>query len=257
MRESASELIDAGPPADVLNHGGASPVVLVCEHASRHIPACLGGLGLNEAERKSHIAWDIGAEGVSRKLSTLLDAPLVLQRYSRLVYDCNRPPQSPGAMPVMSETTAIAGNQNLSDADRAERVEQIYRPFHKSVSQVLEQRQANGIDPVFVTVHSFTSVFKGQHREVELGILHDQDSRLADIVIAIAGRSTEYKTLRNEPYGPEDGVTHTLNLHGGERGLLNVMIEIRNDLVADEQGEAVWAERLHGLLSEAIAVKDR
>ena len=257
MRQKTSEIVDAGPPAHILNPEGLSPVVLICEHASRHIPACLGSLGLSEAERMSHIAWDIGAEGVSRKLSVLLDAPLVLQRYSRLVYDCNRPPQSPGAMPVMSETTAIAGNQDLSDADRVERVEQIYKPFHSSVSELLDRRQANGIDPVFATVHSFTPVFKGQPREVELGILHDEDSRLADIVIAIAGRSTDYETRRNEPYGPEDGVTHTLNLHGGERGLLHVMIEIRNDLVANEQGEAVWAERLRRLLSEAIAVKDR
>ena len=128
-------LIDGEEDAFILvNETGASPYVLVCEHASNRVPKQLGNLGLSAEDLQRHIAWDIGAEGVSRLLSRLLDAPLVLQRYSRLAYDCNRPPDSAGAMPEMSETTPIPGNKDLSAADKLARVEAIYRPFHERLA---------------------------------------------------------------------------------------------------------------------------
>ena len=138
---------DEESPFIAVNEQGRSPYVLVCEHASRLIPKRLGTLGLSEAERASHIAWDIGAEHVARLLSRLIDAPLLLQRYSRLAYDCNRPPESPDAVPEVSELTAIPGNRKLSAADRLARAREIYRPFHDGVSLVLDQRAAAG-DPL-------------------------------------------------------------------------------------------------------------
>ncbi len=248
------DLLDKGDPAAIINGEGASPIVLVCEHASRHIPFMLNNLGLGEKDGISHIAWDIGAEDVARRLSKLLDAPLVVQKYSRLVYDCNRPPESAGAMPVKSEATEIPGNQNISDQQRRARIEQIYLPFHAAISALLDEREKMDALPVFVTIHSFTPTFHGKIRDVELGILHDEDARLADVMLERAPGS--YISKRNDPYGPDDGVTHTLNMHGGARGLANVMLEVRNDLIANEAGQEVWAERLAALLQANLPLTE-
>jgi predicted N-formylglutamate amidohydrolase len=240
----------AGDPVILVNESGHSPVVLVCEHAGRTLPASLSALGLAEGDLTRHIAWDIGAEAVSRRLSATLDAPLVLQRFSRLAYDCNRPPDSADAMPVISETTRIPGNENMSADARLERIEEIYRPFHNAVSRLLDRRAAEGVNSLFVTIHSFTPVYKGVSRKLDLGILHDRDARLADRMLGHFASFKDIVVRRNEPYGPADGVCHTLNLHAGIRGLLNVMIEIRNDLIVNERGQEQWAERLAAGLME-------
>jgi predicted N-formylglutamate amidohydrolase len=248
---SAALLAGEDEPVIGVNGEGVSPFVLVCEHAGRRIPRSLGTLGLNPQERESHIAWDIGAEAVARSLSDLLDAPLFLQRYSRLVYDCNRPPDAPSAIPVLSEVTRIPGNEHLTPAAKLARVEGLYRPFHHAVAAFLDERAVRGLPSIFVTIHSFTPVFKGIRRTIDLGILHDRDSRFADAMLGLCGH--DIIARRNEPYGPEDGVCHTLDLHAGMRGLRNVMLEIRNDLIGDSNGQKAWAERLATLLEAAAA----
>jgi len=235
-------------PAVLVNGGGRSPYVLVCEHASNRLPRALGTLGLAESDLQRHIAWDIGAEQVARLLSRLIDAPLMLQRYSRLAYDCNRPPDSSDAMPEISETTPIPGNRQLSPADRLARISEIYRPFHAAIADLLDGRAAAGARSMVVTIHSFTPVYKGTPRAVELGILHDRDPSLAAKLI------TSFPTVAarlNQPYGPEDGVLHTLNLHAAPRGLPHAMIEMRNDLISHERGRDEWAERLSASLAHA------
>jgi predicted N-formylglutamate amidohydrolase len=235
-------------PALLVNGSGRSSYVLVCEHASNRLPQALGTLGLPESELQRHIAWDIGAGKVARLLSRLMDAPLVLQRYSRLAYDCNRPPDSGDAMPEISETTHIPGNRHLSPEDRLMRTREIYRPFHATIADLLDRRAAAGTRSMVVTIHSFTPVYKGKPRGVELGILCDRDRGLADELI------TSFPTVDarlNEPYGPEDGVLHTLNLHAAPRGLRHAMIEIRNDYLLDERGQVEWAERLSPALVHA------
>jgi len=237
-------------PALLVNGGGRSPYVLVCEHASNRLPKLLGTLELPESELQRHIAWDIGAEQVARLLSRLIDAPLVLQRYSRLAYDCNRPPDSADAMPEISETTHIPGNRNLTSDDKLRRTREIYRPFHATIADLLDRRAAEGTRSMVVTIHSFTPVYRGKPRAVELGILHDRDPGLADKLI------TSFPTVDarlNEPYGPDDGVLHTLNLHAAPRGLRHAMIEIRNDFLLDERGQVEWAERLSAALVHAAA----
>lgn len=237
-------------PVIPVNEAGRSPYVLICEHAGNRMPRKLGSLGLAESELARHIAWDIGAEGVARLLSRLIDAPLMLQRYSRLVYDCNRPPESAAAMPVVSETTRVPGNENLRAEDRLARIAAIYRPFHAAVSSVLDARAAHGQVVSVVSIHSFTPVYKGKRRDFELGILHDRDTRLADILVK---GFSKVDVRRNEPYGPKDGVLHTLNLHAGVRGLRHAMIEIRNDLISHERGQDEWAQRLSVPLIQATA----
>jgi predicted N-formylglutamate amidohydrolase len=238
-------------PALLVNDGGGrTPYVLVCEHASNRLPKSLGTLGLPASELQRHIAWDIGAEKVARLLSRLIDAPLVLQRYTRLAFDCNRPPDSVDAMPAISETTHVPGNRNLSSDEKLARTREIYRPFHATIADLLDRRAAEGTRSMVVTIHSFTPVYKGQRRAVELGVLHDRDTDLADKLIT---RFPTVDARLNEPYGPDDGVLHTLNLHAAPRGLRHAMIEIRNDFLLDERGQVEWAERLSAALVHAAA----
>jgi predicted N-formylglutamate amidohydrolase len=237
-------------PAILVNGDGRSPYVLICEHASNRLPRTLGMLGLPQSELVRHIAWDLGAEQVARRLSRLMDAPLMLQRYSRLAYDCNRPPDAADAMPEISETTDIPGNRNLSPAAKLARIREIYRPFHGAITDLLDGRAAAGVRSLVVSIHSFTPVYKGERRTVELGILHDQDARLSrKLITSFPGVDARL----NEPYGPTDGVLHTLTLHAAPRQLRRVMIEMRNDLIADGRGQDEWAGRLSASLDRAAA----
>ena len=245
-------------PADgevvaVDNGGGRGAVLLVCEHASNRLPARAGDLGLSREALESHIAWDPGALAVARLMASRLDAVLISQRFSRLIYDCNRPPESPSAMPETSEIYEIPGNHELDVAERYARTAALYVPFHDRISSEIEARLARGQQTVLVTVHSFTPVYLGAHRAVEIGILHDADSRLADGMLLAADGRRDYVFGRNDPYGPDDGVTHTLKLHAQPRGLLNVMIEVRNDLIGDEAGQLKAAEYLVDLLQSALS----
>jgi len=233
----------------VENAGGAVRVVLVCEHASNAIPAALGGLGLAPGDELSHAAWDPGALGVARAMSAALDAPLVAATVSRLVHDCNRPAGAPEAMPARTEAIAVPGNAGLGAEDRAARGRLCYTPFHETLGQVLDARPG---PTALVTVHSFTPVWHGEKREVEIGILHDSDTRLADLLLDRAAERTGRRIARNEPYGPGDGVTHTLKAHGVEKGRANVMLEIRNDLIADEAAQGRMGALLAALVAEAL-----
>jgi predicted N-formylglutamate amidohydrolase len=240
----------SGSPVEIHNADGAGPVVLVCEHAANHIPAAFGGLGLEAAVQQSHVAWDPSALAVAMGLSVALDSPLVAGTVSRLLYDCNRPPEAESAMPARSEVFDIPGNNNLSDAQKQNRTATIYRPFCAAVSDVLAARKHRGQGSAIVTIHSFTPIYFGKPRAVEIGILHDIDTRLADAMLAVdlPGRRVE----RNEPYGPQDGVTHSLKLHGIANGLANVMIEIRNDLVRTPTDEAAMTAEILALLRPAL-----
>lgn len=228
---------------------GASEIVLVCEHASAHIPEALAGLGLAPADRLSHAVWDPGALAVAEVMAERLSAGLVAGRVSRLVYDCNRPPEAPDAMPARSELIEVPGNRQLSPEDRAERVRTYYEPFRAALAEALAAQEA----PVIVTMHSFTPLFHGRPRAVEIGLLHDSDSRLADAMLEIAPQHTELICRRNEPYGPGDGVTHTLRHHALPGGHLNLMIEVRNDLIATPNQQSAMGEMLAGWLAAALA----
>lgn len=242
-----------GDPVGVENPDGKGEVVLVCEHASLRLPQRYGTLGLSGDALASHIAWDPGALAVAQRMSQQLDATLIYQRFSRLIYDCNRPPESPAAMRDVSEIFRIPGNENLTDEERSLRTSSLYLPFQGRIRQDLEARRAQGRQSVLVTVHSFTPVYFGKPRSVEIGILHDRDRRLADAMLEAAAASSLYRVERNEPYGPADGVTHTLELHAMPAGMLNVMIEIRNDLITDEAGQGRAAQFLSDLLRQALA----
>lgn len=233
------------PAARVLNAHGAGRAVLVCEHASRFIPAALDNLGLSAEAAHSHAAWDIGAFDLAVELMGALDAPLVHSRVSRLVYDCNRPPTAPDAVPARSERFDIPGNAALDAAAADRRTRDVYEPFREALAKTVADRPAPFL---LITIHSFTPVYNGQQRDTELGILHDTDDRAAQLLLKKAGQ-TGLKTALNEPYSASDGVTHTLREHGTIHKHPNVMLEIRNDLIDTPSG----VNRVAGLLSPVLA----
>lgn len=240
-------------PVERVNMVGASPFVLGCEHAGRRIPSRLGTLGLDETDRQRHIAWDIGAGGMSRRLATALDAPLILQRYSRLVIDCNRPLDNATLITRLSETTVIPGNTDVSAAERAARIAEIYQPFHDAMTGLLDTRARQKRLAVLVDVHSFTPVFKGVARPWHIGVMFRDDSRFANALAAEIAADPSIPLGINEPYALTPGTDYTALAHGQDRGLLHTEIEIRQDLIATVEGQAAWAERLTRWLPAALS----
>lgn len=240
------------PAVQVINPSGLAAIVFVCEHAARLIPASLDNLGLDEQALGSHIAWDSGAFEVAISLCRAMDAPLVASRISRLVYDCNRPSDSAQAMPAQSEVYTVPGNADLTQAQRRARIDQVYKPFQKTLTQVISAKMRAGMRPAIVTIHSFTPVYGGVPRQVELGILHAQDSALADAMLKAAPKPGTLNVQRNQPYGPKDEVMHTLLEHGVANDLPNVMIEMRNDLLETNDGKNSMAVVIQKMLEHGL-----
>lgn len=237
MPDNTAENLDHCKEAvQLINTGGKSNVLLVCEHASKFIPQEFAYLGLDDAARQSHVAWDPGAFDIACMLSQQLDATLVAGSVSRLIYDCNRPPESKDAMPSRSELIDIPGNVGLTAAEKVDRIENFYFPFRDSLTRAIERHAR---PTVLITIHSFTPVFLGNHRNVEVGFLHDSDNRLAKALLDVTKKETNWNAQLNQPYRAEDGVTHTLKLHGVQNNLLNVMLEIRNDLISSNEKQAI------------------
>jgi predicted N-formylglutamate amidohydrolase len=227
-------------------------LVIVCEHAANVFAPQWGDLGLSAAQRMAHIAWDPGALGLARGLARRLDAVLVHAPISRLIYDLNRAPDQPGAMARRSEVHDIPGNQNLTPAERAARTAAIYQPFHHGLHALITDRIARGLRPVVVTVHSFTPVYFGARREVEFGVIHDEDPSLALAIVRAAKARTTLRTELNAPYSAADDVTHTLRLQATPYRLPNAMLELRNDLIATPAAEDTMAEMLAPVIAAAL-----
>jgi predicted N-formylglutamate amidohydrolase len=236
------------PLVSFFNENGQAGVLLVCEHASSYIPPRFEDLQLSGDVLHSHAALDIGALDLARIVSELLDAPLLATGVSRLVYDCNRAPGAPGAIPEKSEIFEIPGNQNLNESETRRRCESYYLPFETAVSQCLAKYDK---PPLFITIHSFTPVYHGVSREVDIGLVCDQDSRLGESMVELAAELTTHCVRLNEPYGPGEGVTHTLGFHATSNGLLNVMIEVKNNLLDSHENRENMALTLATLISRS------
>lgn len=231
-------------PVSVSNRRGSGRFVVVCDHASNHVPARLGSLGLAPAELERHIAWDPGALPVAQALAKLLDAPLVASGVSRLVIDCNRPLDAPDLVTPRSEATDIPGNAGLDAAARAQRVALSHAPFHSAVEALVAERLSAGLGCAMIAVHSFTPVYNGVARPWHVGVIHDGDERLSRPLLAALARVPGVVVGDNQPYSPADRVYYTLERHARARGLPCVMIEIRNDEIATASAQGLWAERL-------------
>ena len=239
-------------PVEVLRPGGSAVLFLTCEHAGRAIPRRLGNLGLDERHLGRHIAWDIGAAAVARRLSEMLDATLVLQRYSRLAVDCNRAPGAHDFVVTLSEDTLIPGNLDVSEDERLAREVEIFRPYHDTVRNLLDGRIANGRPVVLVSVHTCTPVFLGVSRPWHIGILYERDRRYAGILLDLLGREPGLVVGDNQPYFMTDEKDYSVPVHGERRGIPHVELELRQDLVSEESGQAEWALRLARVLVDGV-----
>jgi predicted N-formylglutamate amidohydrolase len=248
-------LLDPDEPSPVTleNEPGDSVFFLTCDHAGRDFPRRLAKLGLPENETRRHIAWDIGIGAVGQRLSQLMDATVILQTYSRLVIDCNRDPNVPSSIPEISEITEIPGNRGLGEAERAARVEAIFRPYHNAIAAALDRRAARGRHSVLVALHSFTPVFKDVSRPWQVAVLFNRDPRLAHPLAELLRAEGDLVVGENEPYAVSDLTDYTVPVHGERRGLPHVEIEIRQDLITQPAGQREWAERLARLLPAAYA----
>ena len=239
------------PPVTLHNLAGTSRFLLTGDHSGCAIPASLGDLGISEAERRRHIGWDIGIAGLGRELSGLLDATFVMQTYSRLVVDCNRDPDAPGAMPEVSDGTAIPGNHAIDPAARAARVAAIHAPYHDAIAARLDARAAAARDPIYVALHSFTPVFGGVARPWQVGVLHGEgDTRFGRAMLAELAGCGDLVVGDNEPYAM-DGTDHSVPRHCYPRGLPYLELEVRQDLIASPDQQERWATRLAGLFRAA------
>jgi len=248
----SSRLLVAGDPNPVIVRGAGapSPFLLLGDHAGREIPRALDGLGLTGDALDRHIAWDIGIAGLGVRLSALLDATFIRQAYSRLVVDCNRRPGAEGAMPTVSDGASIPGNRDLSPQAVAARMAEIYQPYQDAIAQCLDERAERRT--ILIALHSFTPSMGGQDRPWRLGVLHRHDSPFSSAVLARLRADQVAMVGDNAPYAMDE-VDNTIPLHADPRGLDYLELEVRQDLLADEAGQAAMAAWLAPRLVEAGA----
>lgn len=234
-------------PFELINPYATTPLLLVCDHASRAVPARLCQLGLDPVELDRHIAWDIGAAVLTRALARRLDAPAVLAGYSRLVIDVNRQPGDPQSIVLCSDETLIPGNHDLTPTDQAARAEAIHWPYHHAIDQAFARLRRIGPEPLFISVHTFTPFLGGEARPWDVGVLWNHDPRVAVPLLEMLRRDPALEVGDNEPYSARE-LAYTLNLHAGAAGVAHAAIEVRQDHCTREGGMARWVV----LLSEAL-----
>jgi len=245
--ESAELGLFARPVYDLSREDSTNPLILVCEHASRYIPEALNNLGLDEAAAREHIAWDIGALQLAEALSQQLGATLLSANYSRLLIDLNRPRHAPDSIPLQSEIYQIPGNHDLDEAAREYRRQTLFKPFHARLQTLIDERIAKGQAVRVVGIHSFTPVYYGQPRPLEVGVLFGQAKAYAQRLLD-GLQAHPLKVAGNQPYRIDPLGDMTVPVHGDARGLEAVLIEVRNDLLRSPAEVSRWAAYLAPLL---------
>jgi predicted N-formylglutamate amidohydrolase len=236
----------------VLRPEGKSRFVILCDHASRHIPAELDDLGLPAAELARHIAWDIGAAGVAEALSEIFDAPAVLSPVSRLVIDCNRHLDADDLIPERSDGTLISGNLNIPASGRATRIERWFHPYHAAVETILDERTAHGAHSIVLSIHSMTDNLAGSRRPWQIAFSSHEDRRMVEPVLDILRRSSDIEVGDNQPYSMEPVVDYSIPVHALRRNLPYLQVEFRQDVVHDGEAQLRWAKRFASALAEAL-----
>ena len=247
-------LSEDDPPVFLIERAkGSSAFLLTCDHAGRAIPHKLASLGLSEDELSTHVAWDLGVAELGRRLSARLDAFLIMHNYSRLVIDANRPPGAPDSIPTLCERTRIAANEGLSSSDARERVEEVFQPYHQRIRDELDASSARACRSMLVALHSFTPVYMDEGRRWHVGVLYGRDPRLGRLVRDGLRSDGALIVGDNQPYSVSDASDYTIIVHGEQRGIPHVELEIRQDLLASDSDVQSWAERLGGVLEEAAS----
>ncbi|MCW0197755.1 N-formylglutamate amidohydrolase [Sphingopyxis sp.] len=250
---TAPNLSDWPDPVEWINPSGRSPIILLCEHASNHIPACYDGLGLGQADLDRHIAWDIGAAAVTRRLAALLDATAILGTYSRLLIDLNRPPDGDGSIVALSEDTPIPANGDLDGAERALRQARIFMPYQDAIGGLVDARIAAGSPVVLIAIHSFNPTFLNQVRPWHAGILFGRAAALGERLVARLAADPALHIGVNQPYSVSRQEDYAILVHGDDRDIPAVLIEIRNDGLADSAQIDAWARRVAAILAPEAA----
>ncbi len=226
-------------------------IVVICDHAANTVPPSVanGSLGLPKTDMERHIAYDIGAAGVSEHLGHLLNAPVICSNFSRLVIDPNRGEDDPTLLMRLYDGTLIPANRHADDTELNRRLDLCYRPYHSELARLVAARD----NPVIVSIHSFTPQLKGRPaRPWDIGILSNHDRRLSDALLAELYGQDDITTGDNVPYtGYLQG--DTMEQHALPHALLHTLIEVRNDLIEDANGQELWAERLAPLIKTAIS----
>jgi predicted N-formylglutamate amidohydrolase len=242
---------DEPPPFEIINENGASRALLVCEHGGVTVPRQLKTLGLSPEHFTRHYALDIGVRRVTQTLAQILDASAIIANYSRLVVDLNRAVDHPTTFAPSGEGTPVPGNIAMSAEDRALRLAEIYDPFHTALQGMIDRRVAEGRLPSVISIHSFTPVFFGQKRPWEIGMLWVNDTRLPQPMIDWF-RDKGFAVGDNEPYDARAMGGTTVNRHGDDRRLANVLVEIRNDLIGNDEKSDSWAKMLGDCLKTVL-----
>ena len=249
------KLIKEGDPQPytVLNAGGKAPILLICDHASPAVPKSMGYIGLDKSTFEQHVAWDIGAGDVTRRLSKKLDAVAVLSGYSRLLIDVNRHPGDLSSIPEKSDTIIIPGNLKLSKKQQLERIENFFWPYHQSITNTLAILWRRGPVPALFSIHSFTPKLGGRRRHWDISVLWNRDPRLALPLLEKLKKidTGSFIVGNNEPYSGKK-LGYSIDVHAGVTGLPNCAIEIRQDLIDSSAGAQFWADTLARIFLEIL-----
>lgn len=236
----------------VLRPRGRSRFVLLCDHASNHIPTEFRNLGLTESDLRRHIAWDIGAAGVTESLSGQLDSPAILSGVSRLVIDCNRQLKSPELIPAIIHGTSVPGNAAIDAASRKARIERWYEPYHDAVETVLIDRFGRGIESIVLSIHSMTPMLHGRIRPWQIALSSHTDRRLTDPVLAALRGPGDLQVGDNEPFCIDPLIDYSVPFHALRRGLPHLQVEFRQNEIATAAAQRRWASRFAKVLNACV-----
>lgn len=236
-------------PYELIHGDKNCGLLLTADHASRALPESYGSLGLEAAQFDRHIAYDIGVAALTRKLAAKLQAPAVLGGFSRLLIDPNRGEDDPTLIMQLSDGAVIPGNYPMSEREREKRLNEFYRPYHNQVARLTQDVHAqSGRAPFIISIHSYTPVWRGKARPWHIGLLWDKDDRVLKPLLAMLEQEHLLIAGDNEPY---DGALRNdaMYKHATSKGYPHILIEVRQDLIADDEGAEQWASRLAPMLA--------
>ena len=257
-RKNIPRLLAADDPAPFSIHNGTGRArfLMVCDHASNAVPWALDSLGISSAQLERHIGWDIGAGDLTRRLADTLDATALLGGYSRLVIDLNRALDDPTSIPEISDGTIVVGNHGLSTRMRTARANEIFHPYHEAVTAEVDRHMSAGAVPALVSIHSYTPVAKGKHRPWDVGVTWNRDPRLPIPFMAGLGTAADIQIGDNLPFSARNGYGYTCAIHATKRGLPELLIEIRQDLLDGDRRVEEWAGILTPVLADVLSHED-
>lgn len=239
-------------PFRLINEGGHSPIIIICDHASNRVPAAYDDLGLDRTAFAQHIAWDIGAAAITEMLAQRFDAAAVLAGASRLFIDCNRQLGDPSLIPSTSHGIEIPGNRNLSEAERERRWRGWHQAYHQAIRVVIQRKLADGRQPIVLAIHSMTPVLRGVARPWQIAVCWSEDSRLSAPMLDALRAHSGITVGDNEPYRLDAREDYSVPHHAMERGLRHLQIEFRQDEVADQAGQRRWADLFGDCLEQVL-----